>query len=132
MSHWTTLVSAETLRDALGRDDLVIVDARAFLADRTQSEAQYRASHLPGARYADLERDLSEPGRPGGRHPWLDDAKFAALLGRWGIRPDDQVVVYDAADGALAASRVWFMLKTWGHERVAVLDGGWQRWRELG
>lgn len=132
MSHWTTLVSAEALHAALGRDDLVVVDARAVLADRTQSEAQYRASHLPGARYADLERDLSEPGRPGGRHPWPEDAKFAALLGRWGVRPGDQVVVYDAANGALAASRLWFMLKTWGHERVAVLDGGWQRWLELG
>lgn len=131
MNPWTTLVSAEALHAALGRDDLVVIDARAVLADRSRSEAQYRASHLPGARYADLERDLSEPGRPGGRHPWPEDTKFAALLGRWGVRPDDQVVVYDAAGGALAASRLWFMLKTWGHERAAVLDGGWQRWVEL-
>lgn len=132
MSHWTTLVSAEALHAALGREDLMIVDARAVLADRTQSEAQYRASHLPGARYADLERDLSAPGRPGGRHPWPDDATFAELLGRWGVRPGDQVVVYDAAGGALAASRLWFMFRTWGHARAAVLDGGWQRWLELG
>jgi thiosulfate/3-mercaptopyruvate sulfurtransferase len=132
MSDWTTLVSAESLREALGRDDLVVVDARAYLADRSQSEAQYRASHIPGARYADLERDLSAPGRSGGRHPWPDDAAFAAVLARWGVRPMDQVVVYDAADGALAAARVWFMLKAWGHERVAVLDGGWGRWNALG
>lgn len=132
MTQWTTLVSAEVLRNALGRDDLVLVDARAVLADRTQSETQYRDSHLPGARYADLERDLSAAGRPGGRHPWPDDARFAHLLGRWGLKPSDQIVVYDAAGGALAASRLWFMLKAWGHERVAVLDGGWQRWTELG
>lgn len=132
MSHWTTLVSAETLREALVREDLVVIDARAVLADRSRSEAQYRASHLPGARYADLERDLSEPGRPGGRHPWPDDAKFAALLARWGVHPGDQVVVYDAAEGALAAARLWFMFKAWGHERVAVLDGGWNRWLALG
>jgi thiosulfate/3-mercaptopyruvate sulfurtransferase len=132
MSHWTTLVSAEEVREALGRDDMVPIDARAFLADRSHSEAQYRASHLPGARYADLERDLSRPGRAGGRHPWPDDVEFVAVLGRWGVRPGDQVVVYDAADGALAAARVWFMLKAWGHDRVAVLDGGWNRWNALG
>lgn len=132
MSDWTTLVSADELHAALGRDDLVVVDARAVLADRSRSEAQYRASHLPGARYADLERDLATPGRPGGRHPWPDDEAFAAVLGRWGLRPTDQVVVYDAADGALAAARVWFMLKAWGHARVAVLDGGWNAWRARG
>lgn len=132
MSHWTTLVSAEALHAALGRDDLVLVDARAALGDRARSRAWYEASHLPGARFADLECDLSSPGRPGGRHPWPDDAQFAALLGRWGLRPGDQVVVYDAAEGALAAARLWFMLKAWGHERVAVLDGGWNRWLELG
>lgn len=132
MTAWTTLVSAEDLRAALGRDDLVVVDARAFLADRTRSEAQYRASHLPGARYADLERDLSAHDRPGGRHPWPDDAQFGALLSRWGVRPGDQVVVYDAADGALAAARLWFMSRAFGHARVAVLDGGWARWTSLG
>lgn len=132
MNRWTTLVSPEALHAALGRDDLVLVDARAVLADRTQSEAQYRASHLPGARYADLERDLSQPGRAGGRHPWPDDASFAALLGRWGLRPGDQVVAYDAAGGALAAARLWFMLRAWGHEHVAVLDGGWQAWTARG
>lgn len=132
MSHWTTLVSAEALREALGREDVVVVDARAALGDRARSRAAYDASHLPGARFADLESDLSAPGRAGGRHPWPDDAQFAALLARWGVRPGDQVVVYDAADGALAAARLWFMLKAWGHERVAVLDGGWTRWLALG
>ena len=132
MNPWTTLVSPEALNAALGRDDLVIVDARAMLADRSQGEAQYLASHLPGARYADLERDLSQPGSTGGRHPWPGDDAFAALLGRWGVRPGDQVVAYDAAGGVLAASRVWFMLRAWGHERVAVLDGGWQAWTAAG
>lgn len=132
MSHWTTLVSADALRDALHRDDLVLLDARAVLADRSRSRAQYEASHLPGARFADLESDLSTPGAPGGRHPWPDNDAFADVLSRWGLRPADQVVVYDAADGALAAARVWFMLKAWGHEHVAVLDGGWNRWIELG
>lgn len=132
MNDWTTLVSAEALHDALGREDLVLVDARAVLADRSLGEAQYRASHLPGARYADLERDLSTAGQPGGRHPWPADARFATLLSRWGLRTTDQVVVYDDAGGALAAARVWFMLRAFGHARVAVLDGGWSRWNALG
>jgi thiosulfate/3-mercaptopyruvate sulfurtransferase len=132
MSDWTTLVSAEQVHAALGRDDLVLVDARAFLADGARSRAQYRQSHLPDARHADLECDLSAPGRAGGRHPWPDDEAFARLLSGWGVRTGDQVVVYDAADGALAAARLWFMLKTFGHPRAAVLDGGWSRWLALG
>lgn len=133
MSDWTTLVSAEDLHAALGRDDLVIVDARASIADRSQSEALYRASHLPAARYADLERDLSDHRKVHqGRHPWPDAGDFAGLLQRWGVRPGDQVVVYDNGDGALAASRLWFLLRAFGHRRVAVLDGGWARWTALG
>lgn len=132
MTDWTTLVTAQDLHAALGRDDLVVVDARAVLGDRARSESDYLAAHVPGARYADLERDLSAPGRPGGRHPWPDDAAFAALLARLGIRDGDQVVVYDTAAGALAASRLWFMLQAFGHERAAVLDGGWAAWTSAG
>ncbi|MFK3649029.1 sulfurtransferase [Lysobacter enzymogenes] len=133
MSDWTTLVSAEDLAAALGRDDLVVIDTRTSLSDRAASEQAYRQAHIPGARYADLDRDLSDHRKPGGgRHPWPDAADFVATLGRWGVTPRDQVVVYDAADGALAASRLWFLLRVLGHRRVAVLDGGWQRWSALG
>lgn len=131
--HWTTLVSAEALADALGRDDVVVVDTRVLLTDRDASEAAYREAHIPGARYAHLERDLSDMHQLGaGRHPWPDAANFTAALSRWGIGPQHQVVAYDAGDGALAAARLWFLLRTLGHERVAVLDGGWARWRSLG
>ena len=131
--NWTTLVPAEALADALGRDDLVVLDARVSLADRAAGEAAYRAAHIPGARYADLDRDLSDHRKQGeGRHPWPDAADFTAALGRWGITPAHQVVVYDAGDGALAAARVWFLLRALGHARVAVLDGGWARWTGLG
>lgn len=133
MSDWTTLVSAEDLAAALGRDDLIVIDTRTSLSDRAASEQAYRQAHIPGARYADLDRDLSDHRKPGGgRHPWPDAADFVATLGRWGVTPRDQVVVYDAADGALAASRLWFLLRVLGHRRVAVLDGGWQRWSALG
>ncbi|QWP74703.1 sulfurtransferase [Lysobacter sp. K5869] len=133
MSDWTTLVSAEDLAAALGREDLIVIDTRTSLSDRAASEQAYRDAHIPGARYADLDRDLSDHRKPGGgRHPWPDAADFVATLGRWGVTPRHQVVVYDAADGALAASRLWFLLRVLGHRRVAVLDGGWQRWSKLG
>ncbi|MBT2746178.1 MULTISPECIES: sulfurtransferase [unclassified Lysobacter] len=133
MTAWTTLVSAEDLAAALGREDLIVIDTRTSLTDRAASENAYRQSHIPGARYADLDRDLSDHRKTsGGRHPWPDAADFTATLGRWGVTPQHQVVVYDAADGALAASRLWFLLRVLGHRRVAVLDGGWQRWSALG
>lgn len=133
MKYWTTLTSAEELHAALGRDDLIVIDARASLADRAAGEAAYHSAHLPGARYADLDRDLSDHRKPNaGRHPWPDAADFTAVLERWGVAPAHQVVVYDAGDGALAAARVWFLLRALGHARVAVLDGGWACWTGLG
>lgn len=137
--YWSTLISAGELASALGRSDLVVIDARSRLGDPATAEAAYREAHIPGARYAHLERDLSAPlgtapamQIDAGRHPWpqLDD--FLSALGRWGITPQTQVVAYDAGDGALAAARVWFLLRMLGHERVAVLDGGWEHWQARG
>jgi thiosulfate/3-mercaptopyruvate sulfurtransferase len=128
-----TLVSAEALAAAIRRDDLVVIDTRFDLAGPDVGEAAWRDARIPGARYAHLDRDLSDHRKPGqGRHPWPDAGDFTAALGRWGITPAHQVVAYDAADGALAAARLWFLLRTLGHERVAVLDGGWKRWTALG
>lgn len=132
MSGWNALVQAEELSEALGRADLAIVDCRFALADPQAGERAYLQSHLPGAVYAHLDRDLSDHAKRGqGRHPWPDAADFVARLGAWGIDPQTQVVAYDDADGAYAA-RLWFLLRTLGHERVAVLDGGWTRWNSLG
>lgn len=128
MTAWTTLISAEQLADELDRDDLIVLDARVSLQDRSAGEALYRESHLPRARYADLEKDLCDHDRSGGRHPWPDAGRFTATLGEWGITPEHQVVIYDGGDGALAASRAWFMLQALGHRNAAVLDGGWLRW----
>ncbi|HEY0504940.1 MAG TPA: sulfurtransferase [Lysobacter sp.] len=130
---WTTLVSAEELADALGRDDLIVFDTRHSLAEPEAGEAAWRQAHIPGAFYAHLDRELSDHRiAHAGRHPWPDVADFTASLGRWGVTPQHQVVVYDAADGALAAARLWYMLRLLGHKRVAVLDGGLQRWQSLG
>lgn len=136
---WTTLVQAEALASSLGADDLIVIDARFSLADTEAGERDYRVAHVPGAFYAHLDRDLSharsatdaaafESGA--GRHPWPDADAFAATLGAWGVTPLHQVVAYDDGDGAYAA-RLWFLLQVFGHERAAVLDGGWARWRAL-
>lgn len=132
MAGWTTLVQAETLSVGLSRADLVIVDCRFSLLDPNAGEHAYLTSHLPGAAYAHLERDLSEMSPHGeGRHPWPPIDVFTAKLARWGIGPTTQVVAYDDGDGAYAA-RLWFLLRMLGHEKVAVLDGGWARWTALG
>lgn len=130
---WTTLVPPETLAVALQRPDLVIVDCRFSSSSPGAGEFAYEHSHLPGAVYAHLERDLSDMDRRGrgeGRHPWPDAATFTAKLGQWGILPHHQVVAYDDADGSMAA-RFWFLMRALGHEKVAVLDGGLARWQGL-
>ena len=112
---------------------LRVVDARFSLADPQSGAQLYAQGHLPGALYADLNRDLSDLGRTGhGRHPLPDSEAFAARLGEWGIGPDTRVVVYDAGDGSMAAARLWWLLTLLGHRHVAVLDGGLAAWRVAG
>jgi len=134
--NWTTLVSAEELAAQVGDPSLRIVDARFVLggASVDAGEAAWREAHLPGAAYVHLDRDLSDFRKPSsfGRHPMPEAADVVALLARLGIGPEHQVVVYDAVDGAIAAGRFWWLLKLLGHERVAVLDGGYARWTKLG
>ncbi len=129
-----TLMSVAQLSDRLGQASWCIVDCRFQLADPAAGEGAYRAAHIPGAVYAHLDRDLSAPVVPGrsGRHPLPEAATLAATFGRLGIGPDTQVVAYDDAGGALAASRLWWLLRWLGHEDVAVLDGGWQAWQAAG
>ena len=132
MAGWNTLVQAETLAIALGRPDVKIVDCRFTLVNPMAGESAYLTGHLPGAVYAHLDRDLSDMKRTGaGRHPWPDAETFTRKLGEWGIGPDDQIVAYDDGDGAHAA-RFWFLMRMLGHEKVAVLDGGWSRWTSAG
>ena len=131
-TEWTTLVQAETLASALGEADLVILDCRFSLADPDAGERAWRASHIPGARYAHVDRDLSDHDKRGqGRHPWPEADAFTTRLAAWGITPSHRVVAYDDGDGAFAA-RLWWLLRTLGHRDVAVLDGGWTRWTALG
>jgi thiosulfate/3-mercaptopyruvate sulfurtransferase len=132
MTAWTTLVDAETLATRLHDADLRIFDCRFALNDTAAGERLWREAHIPGARHAHLDRDLSGAHAPGaGRHPWPSAADFGDWLGRNGVTPTTQVVAYDAGDGAFAA-RLWWLLHVAGHARVAVLDGGYARWTALG
>jgi len=115
------LVSPESL--LASAEPVVLLDARP-------GAAAFAGGHLPGARHADLETALSDATAPGfdpargGRHPLPGLARWAAQLEAWGIGPAARVVVYDAASGANAAARAWWMLRAAGHREVAVLDGG--------
>ena len=132
MAGWNTLVQAETLAIALGRPDLAVVDCRFSIVNPGAGESAFLTGRIPGAVYAHLDRDLSDMGKQGaGRHPWPDASTFTAKLGEWGITPQHQVIAYDDGDGAHAA-RFWTLMRMLGHEKVAVLDGGWARWTALG
>ncbi len=128
---YTTLISAGVLL-AVRRQDLVIVDCRFALADPSLGQTQYVRAHLPNARYAHLDKHLSSPiTQATGRHPLPEFSAFIDQVNNWGIKAQTQVVAYDDAGGAFA-SRLWWLLKTCGHEAVAVLNGGIKAWMESG
>jgi thiosulfate/3-mercaptopyruvate sulfurtransferase len=126
--QYTTIVSTHALAEHLQDPDWVPVDCRFSLADSAAGERAYCEGHIPGARYAHLERDLSAPVTPGsGRHPLPAPQALIATFSAWGVNDATQVVAYDDAGGAFAA-RLWWLLRWLGHRRVAVLDGGIGRW----
>ena len=134
--NWNTLVSVAEFAPHAGDAGVRVFDARGVAAvtpGGTDPASLFKAGHLPGAQYADLDHDLSDLGKTGlGRHPLPDSQTFARKLGAWGVGPQHQVVVYDAQDGGMAAARMWWLLKLLGHERVAVLDGGLAAWQAAG
>ena len=111
--------------------DLRVVDVRWSLDPGRRGREAYRAGHIPGAVFLDVDTDLSAPGggrgRPAGRHPWPGPEQVARVMGAAGIGGDTRVVAYDDQAGAIAA-RLWYLLRAHGHERVAVLDGGITKW----
>jgi len=131
-TNYLTLINTETLAKRLSDSHWVIVDCRFDLLNPEAGFAQYRQGHLPGAVYADLNHDLSGPvTADSGRHPLPDPNAFRATMGRFGVDATKQVVAYDDAGGMLA-SRLWWMLRYYGHEAVAVLDGGFSQWQRQG
>jgi thiosulfate/3-mercaptopyruvate sulfurtransferase len=123
-----TLIDAASLRALMGDAGLAVLDCRFDLQDPEAGRRAYLRGHIPGARYADLNRDLSAPmSSISGRHPLPTAQNFAATLDRLGVGNHSQVVAYDESNGSLAA-RAWWMLRWVGLEAVAVLDGGLKAW----
>jgi thiosulfate/3-mercaptopyruvate sulfurtransferase len=109
-----------------------VFDCRHDLFNHALGEQQYLESHIPGALFAHLDRDLSAPlTGANGRHPLPEAKAFIAWLGKQGLKAADTVVCYDAGSGAMA-SRLWWMLRWVGHERAMVLDGGLAKWLREG
>lgn len=131
---FTTTVSVAELANHLHDQEWVIVDCRFKLANPDQGRMDYENAHIPRAVYAHLDSDLSGPIIMGvtGRHPLPGVEKVSKVFSSFGIDLRMQVVAYDDQWGALAAGRVWWLLRWLGHEAVAVLDGGWQEWVKSG
>lgn len=133
----TPLVSTDWLADHLDDPDLRLLDATIFLSPPAREGEEWQvvtgaqahaAGHIPGARYADLLNDLSQPE---GRFTRPDAGAFAAAAERLGIGDGTKVVVYDRA-AAMWAARVWWLLRSFGFDDVAVLDGGFTAWEAEG
>ena len=128
-----TIISADELNLHLDDANWRIIDCHFELTDTELGRNLYLSEHIPGALYAHLDHDLSIRIVPGktGRHPLPTVAAMAALFSQWGINEQTQVVVYDDKKGAIA-SRLWWMLRYLGHQQVAVLDGGFTKWKQAG
>jgi thiosulfate/3-mercaptopyruvate sulfurtransferase len=133
MTDNSFVVSAQYLSAHLDDPQVVVVDCRFALTEPELGHQQYQISHIQGAHYLDLNQDLSSPvNRHGGRHPLPNPTELANKLGAIGINFQETLVVaYD--DSRLAfASRLWWLLRYMGHEKVALLDGGWKAWQAGG
>lgn len=126
------IVSLKWLLARMYESDIVIVDCRFQLGKPESGREAYTESHIPGAVYLDLEKDLSAPiEEHGGRHPLPDIAALTVTLSKAGIGNATRVVAYDDQGGAMA-SRLWWLLKYLGHEEVYVLDEGFTAWKNAG
>jgi len=129
------LVATSWLGRRLGEPGLVVADVRWYLDPARRGRDAWRAGHVPGAVFLDVDLDLSAPGGgrglPSGRHPWPSEEQVARVMGAAGIGPGARVVAYDDASGSVAA-RLWYLLRAHGHDDVAVLDGGFAKWAAEG
>ena len=124
------LVTTDWLARNLGADDLAIVDASAFMpADGRDGAAEFRAGHVPGARFLDIA-EVADKANPAPHMLPLAEA-FGAAMVALGVGRDDRIIVYDNSP-LRSAARGWFMFRHFGAERVAILDGGMQKWSREG
>jgi thiosulfate/3-mercaptopyruvate sulfurtransferase len=128
MNIYSTLITTDVLFSHIGDPDWIIVDTRGDLANAAWGFEEYQRSHIPGAVYAHMDRDLAGPITPStGRHPLPDPHTLANAMSRLGIGDRTQVIAYDTQGGSWAA-RLWWMLRCADHPAAAVLDGGFQKW----
>lgn len=127
MNHFIT---SEQLKKQLGK--VVVFDCRFNLTNKTLGQEQYRAGHIPGAYFLDLEKDLSsEVCTHGGRHPLPDAETFSKKLRSAGVNQHSTIVVYDDSRMGYAA-HAWWLLRYLGHSQVLILDGGFAGWVATG
>ena len=118
-------------RAGTSSDRTVVLDVRWTLAQPDGSDA-YRAGHIPGAVYVDLDHELADHSVPGeGRHPLPSEAAFTAAMRRWGLHDGDTVIVTDDV-GNQSAARAWWLLRHAGVADVRMLDGALAAWRAAG
>ncbi|MEH7239135.1 sulfurtransferase [Bacillus sp. JJ1562] len=126
------VVNMEGLVEQLHSKDVKIVDCRFELGNPTQGEQLYQESHIPGAFYFDLEKQLSAPAlEHGGRHPLPNMEQFKYEIEKVGINNSTTVIAYDGGEGQFA-SRFWWLLTYLGHDKVYVLNEGFKGWIEAG
>ena len=126
------LLTAPDLHTAQENSDCVVVDCRFVLNDPGAGYDDFLESHIPGAVYAHLDDDLSSPVTgTSGRHPLPGADRFASFLSRSGWQTGMALVAYDDAGGSIAA-RLWWLMKYFGHDGAALLDGGIHAWTAAG
>jgi len=131
VSRAASLISAEALGRALASGDApALLDVRWELGKPSLQNA-YAQAHIPGAVFVDLDAELAGPPGPQGRHPLPDHEAFEASMRAAGVSGARPVVAYDG-ETSVAAARAWWLLGYFGHEAVAVLDGGLKAWVDAG
>jgi len=124
------LVTPEWLAQNLGRRDVRVVDGSWHMPQlKRDARAEFVEAHVPGAVFFDIDA-IADP-RTSLPHMLPRAAEFSRSVGRLGIGDRDRVIVYDSR-GVVSAARVWWTFRAFGHDAVAVLDGGLPRWRAEG
>ncbi len=128
------LISASELVNRPAGPERLLLDCRFALDDLAYGQRSYAEGHIPGAVFADLERDLSGPIVKGvtGRHPLPDPQQLIERLRAWGLNNDSEVILYDDGPGAFAAHAWWLLVWLGKRDKVFLLDGGLKAWREAG
>ncbi|MFC7370705.1 sulfurtransferase [Fictibacillus iocasae] len=128
----TNFVSSEWLAQHILSPDIIVIDCRFSLSDKAAGQKWYVNDHITGAHYADLETDFSGTvSKHGGRHPLPDVNILSQFFGSCGISSEKIVVAYDDSQ-YIFASRLWWLLRYLGHDRVVILKDGYTHYKEKG